>query len=232
MVAAVALGKGGLYDAHMSNTPAIQPPSPPSHGSDEVPPVTAAQVAVVAQAQNRAHKLRSVGRLAMFNGVMLYVFAGVSLLFAGAGLVFGEFDWVALVMGGGLGLLGWNELRGRRLLQARRLESPRVLGWNQLALMALIVAYAIWMLANAWFGPGPYEEAVRQEPRLKPMLGDIEHLHRLIAAALYGGLIIGTMVFQGLNALYYFSRAKLLRSYLAETPEWVIELIRAMRGIK
>ncbi len=214
----------------MSDTPAIKPPPPPRQDSSEVAPITPEQVAVVARAQAHARKLRSASRLAMFNGAMLYVFAGLSLLFAIVGLAFGGFDGVALLMAVGLGVLGWNELRGRRLLQARRLESSRVLGWNQVALMALIVAYAVWMLANAWFGPGPYEEAVQREPQLKSMLGDIENLHRILATALYGGLILGTLVFQGLNALYYFTRAKCLREYLAETPDWVVQLVRALSG--
>jgi len=39
-------------------------------------------------------------------------------------------------------------------------------------------------------------------------------------------LIVGTLIFQGLTSRYYFTRAPLLRAYLAETPAWVIELQR------
>ena len=47
--------------------------------------------------------------------------------------------------------------------------------------------------------------------------------------SIYGGLIAGTLVFQGLNSFYYFTRRKHLEAYLIETPEWVVELQR--RGV-
>jgi hypothetical protein len=43
-------------------------------------------------------------------------------------------------------------------------------------------------------------------------------------------LIALTIIFQGLNAVYYFTRAKLLRRYVAETPAWVVELQRTQAG--
>jgi hypothetical protein len=55
-------------------------------------------------------------------------------------------------------------------------------------------------------------------------------LEKMIAELIYGSLIAGTLIFQGLNALYYFTRAKLLRAYLAETPAWVVELQRCQAG--
>jgi hypothetical protein len=47
---------------------------------------------------------------------------------------------------------------------------------------------------------------------------------------LYGAVSVVTIIFQGLNALYYFSRAKLLRAYLAETPSWIVEVQRRSTG--
>jgi len=33
-----------------------------------------------------------------------------------------------------------------------------------------------------------------------------------------------TIIFQGLNARYYFARTVLMEDYLRETPAWIVEL--------
>ncbi|HEY4330192.1 MAG TPA: hypothetical protein VGN88_10690, partial [Phycisphaerae bacterium] len=53
---------------------------------------------------------------------------------------------------------------------------------------------------------------------------DFEDLDRLFAELVYGTLIIGTIIAQGLEALYYSSRKKYLDAYLDQTPEWIVEL--------
>ena len=134
-----------------------------------------------------------------------------------------------LVMGVGLALFAWNEFRGRTMLLRFELRGCRVLGWNQLGLMALVVGYAGWMLAQALWGPNPYQEAISREAELAGPLGSISQLHKLISLAVYGGLIAGTLVFQGLNSLYYFTRRKHVTAYLRETPQWVVTL--QQRGV-
>jgi hypothetical protein len=47
---------------------------------------------------------------------------------------------------------------------------------------------------------------------------------RQITLLLYGSVIALSALFQGLNAVYYFTRRKYVTAYLAETPEWVREL--------
>jgi hypothetical protein len=44
---------------------------------------------------------------------------------------------------------------------------------------------------------------------------------------IYGGLIVGTVIVQGLESIYYATRAKYLRDYLDQTPQWVIDLNRS-----
>ena len=140
--------------------------------------------------------------------------------------MFGEFDWVAAILGVGLGVISWNEFRGRKLLQQFNPCAPAVLGWNQLWLLGLIVAYAAWMMGVGLLGANPYDEVMQREPMTKQVLGDIGRLYKLMSVVLYGSLIVGTLIFQGLNSLYYFTRAKILRGYLAETSPWVVELQR------
>jgi hypothetical protein len=46
---------------------------------------------------------------------------------------------------------------------------------------------------------------------------------------LYGSVIALSALFQGANALYYFSRRKYVEAYVRDTPVWVVDLERATR---
>lgn len=213
----------------------LEPIAAPIAAPAPAGPLTAEHLNQLAAADVRAKKLRSAGGVAMFNGIAIATFSGFSLLcglgeLAIDGFDISKLDWWSFIMGIGLGLIAWNEFRGRRRLRQFDSRAPRLLGWNQLALLGLIVAYSAWMLAVALFGPNPYAEIMRQEPLAADMLGNIGDLYTKMSIAVYGALILGTLLFQGINALYYFTRAALLRSYLAETPAWVVELQRCQAG--
>ncbi|MFW6153877.1 MAG: hypothetical protein ACOC95_01535 [Planctomycetota bacterium] len=217
-------------EAQSPPAPPAPPAIPPAPADGRTSPLTGEQMQAVVLARRQAAKLRSAAKVALVNGVLLAVFSGLSLLFVLGEAVFGSFDAVGAVMCVGLGALAWNELRGRRLLRRFSLRAPSVLGWNQVMLLGLIVAYAAWMMASALLGPNPYDEVVRRVPQAARLVGDMGRLYRVMAIALYGGLIVGTLIFQGLNARYYFTRARLLRSYLARTPAWVVDLQRLSGG--
>ncbi len=62
-------------------------------------------------------------------------------------------------------------------------------------------------------------------------VGQLEELAGLPADSIanltllvYGIAILLTLLFQGLNARYYFARVQLLADYLRETPDWVVDL--------
>lgn len=210
----------------------IAPPIAPVSAPTSAPatpvggPLTAEHLAALTLANQRSKKLRSAAGVAMFNGICIGAVSGLSLLFAAGAAMFGEFDWVAAVMGIGLGAIAWNEFRGRKMLQQFNPRGPAVLGWNQLALLGLIVAYAAWMMGTALLKANPYDEAMQREPMMKDMLGDFGHWFRMLTVAVYGGAIVGSLLFQGLNSLYYFTRGRILRGYLADTPAWVVQLQR------
>jgi hypothetical protein len=207
------------------------PPPAPANSSDDQPtgrdsPLTPEQMQMIAAAQRRHRKIRGAGRMALINVFLLGSVGAVSLLAALGALLAGSVDPAGLVMGAGLTALAWNEYRGRRLLLGLQPKGPIILGWNQLALLGLVVGYAAIMLAQALSGPNPYDEIIRAEPMAERMVGDIGRLYRQISILLYGSLIAATLVFQGLAAWYYFSRGRLLRDYLHQTPGWIVELQR------
>ena len=165
----------------------------------------------------------------MTNGCILAAFSAGSFLFVAVAGMFGEFDVVGLVMGVGLAAVAWNEFRGRAMLRRFDARACRLLGWNQLGLMTLILGYAAWMLGHALWGSNPYAQAMAGGPALAGTLGSMDRLYKTISLATYGGLIVGTLIFQGLNSLYYFTRRTHVETYLRETPQWVTDLDR--RGL-
>ena len=202
------------------------PPLPCPAAVASAAPLTPEHLDQLAQAKLRAKKVRKASGVAMTNGCILAVFSGGSFLFAVAGALFGEFDVIGLVMGVGLALVAWNEFRGRAMLRRFELRGCRVLGWNQLGLMVMVIGYAAWMLGHSLWVANPYEEAIAGDAMLAGPLGGIGHIYKVISLAIYGGLIAGTLIFQGLNSLYYFTRRKYVEAYLRETPEWVVEFQR------
>jgi hypothetical protein len=206
--------------------PIAPPPAPASAG-----PLTAEHMQQLAAADFRARKLRKAASVAMFNGYTIGVFGGLSLLIAVCELAAGSFDWLAFVMGAGLSIIAWNEFRGRKLLQQFQARAAVLLSWNQVGLMVLIVAYAAWMLYQTATGNTELDQAIRQQGLAgSDIAGSFSAAVKSMTELFYKLLIALTIIFQGYNAFYYFTRAKLLRSYVAETPAWVVELQRTQAG--
>ena len=162
----------------------------------------------------------------MFNGCTLAVFAGCSLLMTLLGAMFGEYDIIGLGVGTAMTVFAWNEFKGRAMLRRFEPHACSRLGWNQLNLMTMVIVYAAWMISQALWGPSPYDAAIAKEAMLAGPLGSINDLYKTITIAIYGGLIAATLIFQGINSLYYFGRRKHVEAYLGETPEWVVDLQR------
>ncbi len=174
-------------------------------------PLSPEQQRQLAQANQRARKVLSAARVATFNGWTIGSIAGFSLLF-------GLFSRTALVMGIAMGIVAWNEFRGRALLRAFDPAGPRLLGKNQLGFLAVIVGYCLWSI---------YTTATGQNAELaeiETMIGPVSDLARDLTVMVYGVVLLLSVVFQGLNARYYFARERLVREYLQRTPDWVVTL--------
>lgn len=219
----------------VQSAPPALPPVQTVSPAATAPPLTAEHSRLVAEAEARGRKIRRASMVALLSGLALAGFSGLSLLWAAGALALDGFDLarldgLTLAMGLGLGALAWNEFRGRTLLRRFDLRGPRVLGINQLALLGVVVAYSGWMIAAALWGPNPYEEVMAREPLAAEVLGNIGDMHKRITVIAYSSVIAGTLIFQGLTAAYYFSRGAVLRSYLRQTPAWLVDLQRATGG--
>jgi hypothetical protein len=182
---------------------------------------------MVGRARAARRKLRFAAFMALTNVIGLGIFAFLSL-------ALGLFDLSLSPMGLALGVLAWNEARGRRLLLDGDARATRRLAFNQLALLGCVLLYCAYNAYMAWTGPGVLDALLLVDPTLPDMLGDaangagtnLEELSqwgRTAALVIYGAVAIGSAAVQGLTALYYSSLAPAVAA-LAAVPAWAREL--------
>lgn len=187
------------------------------------PPLSELHHRALAAARKRAEPVLRAARVASFN-------AWTTAILTVASAPFALFSLAGLGIFVGLALVAWNEFRGRRLLLKFEPSGATLLGWNQLGLLALITTYCLWAIyANLW-GSESIEDQLNANPELRAAFGSLDGLTQLIqpiVLAFYGLVIALSAVFQGGNALYYFTRRKYVAKYVDETPAWVIDLEQA-----
>lgn len=176
-------------------------------------PLSPEQQRQLTDAVAQSTKIRAAARIATFNGWTIGFFAVISLLFAYSSLT-------ALIMGLGLGWIAWNEFKGRDRIRTLDPTAPTFLGKNQLGFMGLVVVYAIWSIYRTLTEPMPYLDEIEEA------LGPIGDVVTSITVSVYLIVILLTVLFQGLNARYYFARKAMIDEYLSETPDWIVEIQR------
>ncbi len=166
-------------------------------------------------ATERASSFLGAAKVAAFNVWTIGFFAGASILF-------GLFSRTSLLVGLGLALVARNEFVGRGRLRLLDPSGLELLWRNQLGFMALIVAYCVWSIYLAIAAPNP------QIAQYTEVLGeDLEGLVQLMTVALYAVVMVASGIFQGLNTRYYFVRVSMIRDYVQDTPQWVLDLQRS-----
>jgi hypothetical protein len=171
----------------------------------------------------RTKKIRKAAGVAAFNGWVTAFFALTSAPFA-------PFSMIGFLVTIGLAVVAYNEFQGRKRLLQLDQKAADMLGWNQLGFLALIVVYSLSMLYSGLTGESPFAAELSKTPELAEVLGPVQQyddLYRLIIVAVYGTVIALSVVFQGGNAWYYFSRRRILAGYLKETPSWICDVQRA-----
>lgn len=204
------------------------PGESPQHGA--TPPISEAQLIEIARGEERAKKLAFAGKLASFNGVVIGVFAFLSLASA-------IFDPWSLLLAAPLAAIAFVELRGSRQLARYERQGLMLLVGNQLALIALVTVYALLQIRSALSEPSPLAELMSQGAALPQDLagtdlsglGDFDDIYRSAAVGFYGLVIVLTALSQGACALYYWTRLKHLDELITSTPPWVLGWLKARR---
>ena len=185
-------------------------------------PLTPEHHRELALANQRGKKIRRAAGVAAMNGWITAVLAFCSAPFA-------LFGMTGVLVTLALSAVAYNEFRGRKRLLQFDPSGASVLGWNQVGLLAMIILYCMWMIHAGLTGKSDLSTQLRAQPELANALGpmDVEQLYKSLVLVVYGTVIALSLVFQGLNALYYFTRRRHVEAYLRETPQWVRDLQRA-----
>ncbi len=200
----------------MADSAPISPPGSPNA------PLSERHYQALRDAKTGRKKIDFAIGVATFNGWSVGLFAALSALVLPL-----SFSFSGLMISIGLGVVAWNEFKGRAMLRLLDPQGARRLGFNQIGLGGVIVGYCVWSLLAALFGPDAYAQVIAENPELGQILGSTGGLYRLIAAAVYGGAIVLTIPYQALMAWYYFSRAGHITKYVQQTPAWVTEVHRS-----
>lgn len=187
---------------------------------ETVGPLDQTQHREVAAAHDRAQKIRKAAAVAKFNGWTTGICAVCSAPFA-------LFSLSGFLVAVGLSVIAYNEFKGCRRLLKYDLNASSFLGWNQVGFLAIITCYCVWMLVVGFSSQSQLVAELQAQPELAGLLDSPEgfdQLYKTMLAAFYGLVIALSVVFQGLNAIYYFTRKKYVQAYVQETPSWVIEL--------
>lgn len=177
---------------------------------------------VLTVANDRVKKIRKACGVAAFNGWTTAIFAAASAPFA-------PFSIAGFLVTAGLTVVAYNEFRGRKQLQQFKSSAASFLGWNQVGFLLLIIFYSVWMICSGLASEGPFAAELAANPELANALGPMEQfdgLYKFLVIGVYGTVIALSTIFQGLNAVYYFTRRKHVETYVQETPEWVLDVQR------
>lgn len=179
----------------------------------EEDPLSEEQRERLREAGGRLDEILRAARVASFTAWTVAIFGGISLLL-------GLTSPIGAAVGAALLAVAWNEFRGRRLLRALSPEGARVLGWNQLALLVVVILYCGWSVWSVRSGPGP---EVRQLQELAGLPADFVSE---MATVMYAAVAAIVAIVQGLLARYHFARGPRLEAYLDETPRWIVDVQR------
>lgn len=198
---------------------AITPAAAPAAAGREVPPITPAQAAVIRETGVAMGTIRRAAAVASFSGWTTAIGAVISLALAAAG------GWVNLAAAAVLGVVAFNELRGRRMLLRLDLGGPLLLAINQGALALAAVAYAGWGL---WEGTSAYDAKLAEIAAADPELAEtLASMVRGATAAVYVTIGFVGFLVPGLTALYYYSRRPVIARLRRTTPAWARDVFGA-----
>ena len=160
---------------------------------------------------------RAVG-VAALNAWSFAVFAAASAVLLVLATLEGGFTIAAAGITIALFVVSYYEFRGQRMLTELNPDGCRLLGWNQLGLLAALTAYCAWSIVWGFLYPSPLSDILTEHPEiLEPydemQRRDIRVIFEILGdywpaliASIYGGVIFGTLIYQGGNAWYYFAR--------------------------
>lgn len=197
--------------------PDPQPP-PPDQPPDQSPAQPPAQptprpIGLASNVDPQRRRILRAANFAQFNAITLYIFGGVSAMFAVMQLAWGTFDLIGIIIAVALLASGWHEWRGRTEILAGNLNGPRRLVWNQFALMLVLTAY--FALCIATVNASELTAAMDKNPEIRPMLEPMVDMFVPIVKGIYALILLGVLASQLLLIAYYKRTGTRMAKYLA-----------------
>jgi hypothetical protein len=190
-------------------------------GPTRADPLGPADYAALARAGSALRPVRRGERVAGASGLITLLAGLISLPFVlGSG--------VGLALAVSLAVVGWREMFLRKGLRSLEPMACGRLARNQLLLGASLGLYAIVQLVR---GPANLGDITGgQLDQVPELAASADGIMRLVHLGVYGGLVVGAIVVQGSQALYYKRVGKKLRRAYAEHPIWVMRVHAAAWG--
>lgn len=173
----------------------------------------------LADARLAAKKIRRAATYATFDAWTVGIFGALSFV---SGL-FGGMS--AVLLGAAMVIIAYVEFKGVTRIRQLDHTVAKTLAYNQLALSAVLIIYALWSLHSI-----PTMSSVSGELGQSADLIDsseVDSWLRMGWFLLYGTVIAVAVFGQGGTALYYFSREKHIRQYVQTAAPWVVEMQRS-----
>jgi hypothetical protein len=189
-------------------------------------PLSDADFERLRQAAASRRPVRAAARVATGSAATILVVAVLSLPFA---LLSPGLTEVLVTLA--LSVITWMEYAGAAKMRRGEPAAASVLGWNQVVFIGLIALYCISRMLDAGSVEGQLSPAVREQLSQAPDLArELGSLIPTLTYAVYGVVILLSVMIQGSLAWYYFSRRRHLESLHSSTPAWIRRVFREIEG--
>jgi len=219
----------GQRAAQPTPPPPPQTPAPPAAlaGPPGPGPLDESHFDLIRQAVVNRRAVKAASRTALASAATTLGIGALSLPF----VLFSP-SWDAAMVVAGVCAVGVVEYVGYRRMRQAQPSAARFLSRNQLAFLALIVAYC---LIQIFTFSTEQAKAAALSPEVRRLLGDLPGMARSINATIdrwapifvwgfYFLIIVLSICFQGGMAWYYHTRRRHIESFNQSTPAWVRRL--------
>lgn len=200
--------------------PPMPPPAPPALAQRPCP-LSESDFLVVRQAAVCRKAVRAAARTSLISAEITLSIGVIALVLSAMWR-----DLGGALMAAGVCAVGAVEYSGYRRMRRADPAAARLLGYNQLAFLGLILIYCLIQMLT-------FSTDHALSPEVRSQLGGmptkeidqiIEQWAPLVTYGFYGLVMLLSVGCQGGLALYYFTRRRRVEAFTCQTAEWVRRL--------
>lgn len=210
---------------------ASQPAPPPLPGDTGQSPLSESHFSQIRQALAARQGARKTYRVAHSSAVITLVIGVLAVVSSVA-----SWSLFNLTVFLAVCAVGAVEYHGAKRVRRSDASATWLLGFNQLAFLAVIIVYCIVQMAtfsvneSSLLGISPEaRDLISQSPNLSRTSENLtRNLEPLVRYGFYGLVILVSIGFQGGMSLYYFTRGKSIAAANQTTAAWISRLLTLM----